>query len=85
MTVDHVVPKSHGGQSTWTNLVASCSPCNARKRDRTPDEARMPLARKPHVPAYVPWVIVKKHTADNEWAKYLGLYGISIGVEERVG
>lgn len=83
MTVDHVQPRSRGGASSWTNLVASCGPCNARKRDRTPAEAGMHLARRPHVPSWIPWVVVRKHTAPAEWAKYLGLYGISI--EERVG
>lgn len=47
-TLDHVRPKSRGGASTWDNMVTACKPCNNRKSDRTPDEAGMPLARKPH-------------------------------------
>jgi 5-methylcytosine-specific restriction endonuclease McrA len=47
LTLDHVTPKSRGGKSTWENLVACCYPCNNRKGDRTPAEARMPLARQP--------------------------------------
>lgn len=82
MTVDHVVPKSRGGSSAWENLVACCSPCNSRKRDRTPEEARMPLRRKPHVPRRIPWVVVRRNTASAEWSKYLTLYNVSI--EERV-
>jgi hypothetical protein len=42
-TVDHVVPRCRGGQSTWTNLVACCQPCNTRKGGRTPEEAGMTL------------------------------------------
>lgn len=49
-TVDHVVPRSRGGDSTWLNLVAACEPCNHRKADRTPLEAGMPLLVAPHVP-----------------------------------
>jgi 5-methylcytosine-specific restriction endonuclease McrA len=50
-TVDHVVPRSRGGDSTWLNLVAACEPCNGRKADRTPLEAGMPLLLAPYVPA----------------------------------
>lgn len=46
-TLDHVQPKSRGGGYVWTNLVLSCSSCNLKKRDRTPDEASMPLLNKP--------------------------------------
>ena len=49
-TVDHIVPLSRGGQNTWTNTVAACAACNARKADRTPEEAGMEL----HMPAYAP-------------------------------
>lgn len=47
LTLDHVVPKSRGGESTWENLVASCTRCNNRKRNRTPAEAGMVLTRQP--------------------------------------
>lgn len=47
-TLDHVKPRARGGQSTWDNLVTACKPCNNRKSDRTPEEAGMRLARKPH-------------------------------------
>lgn len=49
-TVDHVLPRSRGGDSTWLNLVAACEPCNHRKADRTPAEAGMPLLVTPYVP-----------------------------------
>jgi 5-methylcytosine-specific restriction endonuclease McrA len=82
MTVDHVVPKSRGGTSSWENLVACCAHCNGRKRDRTPEEAGMPLRRKPHVPKHIPWLVVRRNTQPAEWANYLTLYNVSI--EERV-
>ena len=82
MTVDHVVPRARGGRSTWENLVACCSTCNARKRDRTPDEARMPLRIRPREPKFIPWIVVRSHTAPDEWVKYLALY--SVGIEQRL-
>jgi 5-methylcytosine-specific restriction endonuclease McrA len=80
-TVDHVVPKSRGGASAWANLVACCMECNARKGDRTPDEARMPLRVRPREPRSIPWIVVRRHTLPDEWWKYLFLY--SVGVQER--
>jgi 5-methylcytosine-specific restriction endonuclease McrA len=47
LTLDHVIPRSRGGGSTWENLVAACSTCNRRKADQTPEEAEMPLLRRP--------------------------------------
>ncbi len=47
LTLDHVVPKSRRGASTWENLVACCFTCNNRKGDRTPSEAGMPLLKQP--------------------------------------
>jgi 5-methylcytosine-specific restriction endonuclease McrA len=50
LNIDHVVPRSRGGTSTWWNTVASCVPCNSRKGDRTPHEAKMVLAYEPFKP-----------------------------------
>ena len=47
LTLDHVMPKSRGGQFTWENIVASCFPCNGRKDNRTPQEAGMTLLCRP--------------------------------------
>lgn len=49
-TVDHILPRSRGGPSTWMNLVGACYPCNSHKADRTPAEAGMVLHVTPHVP-----------------------------------
>ena len=49
-TVDHVQPKSRGGASSWLNLVAACTPCNAFKANRTPEEAGMTLLLTPYDP-----------------------------------
>jgi 5-methylcytosine-specific restriction endonuclease McrA len=47
LTLDHVMPRSRGGNSSWENLVASCRKCNNRKGDRLPEEAGMALGRRP--------------------------------------
>ena len=54
LTIDHVVPRSRGGRDTWENLVLACVACNMRKRDMTPEEARMPLLRRPAAPRWLP-------------------------------
>src|SRR5438105_10433240 len=51
LTVDHVIPKSKGGQSSWDNIVASCAPCNRRKGDALPRQVGMRLLRKPRTPS----------------------------------
>ena len=50
LTVDHVIPKSRGGQKTWKNLVAACKKCNQKKGCRTPQECGMMLSRQPTKP-----------------------------------
>ena len=50
LTIDHVVPKSKGGNNSWTNLVTCCSPCNRKKGDKTPEEANMKLQIRPYEP-----------------------------------
>lgn len=49
-TVDHVLPLSRGGLNTWTNTIAACRDCNARKANRTPGEAGMPLRVRAYAP-----------------------------------
>jgi HNH endonuclease len=50
LTIDHVYPRSRGGKNTWVNCVTACKPCNLRKRNRTPEEAHMPLLYVPYSP-----------------------------------
>ena len=71
LTVDHVVPKFRGGQDNWENLVAACKNCNQIKGEHTPEEARMPLMRKPKRPNRIHYFqrLVKKKQAD--WRPYL--------------
>lgn len=54
LTIDHVIPKDQGGKTEWDNLVACCTRCNARKGNKTPEEAGMKLRKRPRRPAYLP-------------------------------
>lgn len=51
-TVDHILPSSRGGLSSWQNLVSACKECNNRKAARTPEEAGMMLRVEPYDPAH---------------------------------
>ncbi len=50
LTFDHLVPRSRGGRTTWTNIVTACAPCNLRKGDRLPEECGVRPKRRPFVP-----------------------------------
>jgi 5-methylcytosine-specific restriction endonuclease McrA len=54
LTLDHVVPRSLGGRSTWENMVLACVQCNVRKGNRLPEDASMPLIRRPRKPRWLP-------------------------------
>jgi len=73
LTLDHIVPRSRGGDSTWENLVACCHPCNNKKGDRLPEEAGMRLLRRPrsfnmHTSRHLMRMMGK---SDQAWRKYL--------------
>ena len=50
LSIDHVIPRSRGGSDNWENVTTACLTCNVLKGSRTPEEASMPLNRKPHKP-----------------------------------
>lgn len=52
ITIDHVLPKAQGGGSSFINCVVSCHDCNNKKGNRTPEQANMPLIRKPVHPSF---------------------------------
>ena len=56
LTLDHVVPRSQGGQTTWENIVCACVECNSRKGGRTPRQANMGLQKKPIKPKTSPMI-----------------------------
>ena len=59
MTIDHIIPSSRGGKSSWENCVASCKPCNNLKNDKTPREAHMSLKRHPFQPTIMEFITIK--------------------------
>ncbi len=73
LTIDHVFPRSRGGRDTWENLVTACIPCNSRKGDRTPEEANMPLRRRPFRPSYVMFIRDCVNQIEDSWKPFLFL------------
>jgi 5-methylcytosine-specific restriction endonuclease McrA len=73
LTWDHVHPRSLGGVTDWTNIVTACFRCNSKKGDRTPEQAGMPLARKPFKPSlpYAMRLALGLHEAPEAWRAYL--------------
>ncbi len=71
MTVDHIIPKSYGGDDSWENLVTACLACNNRKADRTPEEANMKLIRKPVKPGYLFYLQSLIRRPHHTWRPYL--------------
>ncbi len=67
------MPSSRGGQHSWHNLVTACKRCNARKGDFTPEEANMPLKRKPFKPSYALFLRDVSSSRHNEWDEFLEL------------
>jgi 5-methylcytosine-specific restriction endonuclease McrA len=72
LTLDHVIPKSRGGKTTWDNLATACKRCNSRKGDHTPEEVGMPLRQRPFRPSFLMFIRDFSGLADSEWLPYLG-------------
>lgn len=72
-TLDHVIPRSQGGKTTWENIVCCCAHCNRKKGGRTPKEARMALRTKPAKPDWLPVLNMKFHgKVPTSWQLFLG-------------
>jgi 5-methylcytosine-specific restriction endonuclease McrA len=71
LTVDHVIPRSKGGGSSWDNIVASCAPCNRRKGDALPRQVGMQLRRQPRTPSAHVFIHVASPTIPVAWQQYL--------------
>jgi 5-methylcytosine-specific restriction endonuclease McrA len=72
LSIDHVVPLSRGGRSTWGNVVCACTRCNKRKGGRTPPEARMKLVRRPGEPRFNPLIRLKvRRKKYYSWKQFL--------------
>jgi 5-methylcytosine-specific restriction endonuclease McrA len=71
LTVDHVIPRSKGGPSSWDNIVASCAPCNRRKGDHLPRQVGMHPRTKPRTPRPEVFIHVASPTIPAAWRQYL--------------
>ncbi len=72
-TIDHVQPRSRGGQDTWENLVACCLRCNNIKSDRTPAEMNWSLRWVPKAPHGMGWVVRGVEQPQPVWDGYLAV------------
>ena len=72
-SLDHVVPRSRGGQHTWENVVSACGRCNHVKADRVIAELGWRLRRIPQAPSGAAWRVLGSRLADPRWHSYLGL------------
>lgn len=70
-SIDHVVPRSRGGEHTWENVVAACRACNTRKRDQLLAETRMKLHRRPVAPRHLTWITIVAGSVPPAWEPYL--------------
>lgn len=74
LTIDHVIPKRHGGITTWENLVTACRRCNMKKSDKLLHQTGMKLMQPPRRPRYVPYISLTKYLAGRKneiWRDYL--------------
>ncbi len=84
LNLDHVVPRDRGGPTTWENIVCSCIPCNTRKGNRTPQEARLRLVRKPRRPKWRPFLHVQVGLpTHDQWRHFIDLayWNVELGEE----
>ena len=72
LSLDHVVPRSQGGATTWENIVCACVSCNVKKGGRTPRQANMALIRKPEKPKRSPLLKQKMSNLKYQsWTSFL--------------
>lgn len=72
LTVDHVLPRAQGGVSSFENCVLACVPCNSRKANRTPEQAKMKLRKVPKKPSWRIMVQVAPKDRKQSWEQFLG-------------
>ncbi len=78
LNLDHVVPRSLGGKTTWENVVCSCLDCNRRKGGRTPRQARLRLRRQPTRPRWTPFMnLMISSVRHKEWLPFLNVVDVS--------
>jgi 5-methylcytosine-specific restriction endonuclease McrA len=71
LSVDHIVPRSRGGISSWTNCVLACLECNRKKANRTLEEAGMRLIREPKEPTWTPTLTIPVGRRKVSWQQFI--------------
>ena len=71
LSIDHVLPRSLGGKSTWENCVLACTDCNAHKANRTIDEAEMKLIQRPRRPRWPARFSLPMGSVRTSWARFI--------------
>ncbi len=71
LTLDHVVPRSQGGKTSWTNLVSACQHCNSKKSDFSLEDVGMKLPYKPFKPTFVMFLREFSRMGDENWKPFL--------------
>lgn len=71
LTIDHIVPKSKGGKTIWTNLVTACIRCNVNKGDKTPEQAGLILRSEPFRPSLTYFLAEYAERQAEEWLPFL--------------
>ncbi len=70
--IEHIMPSSRGGVTSWLNCVAACKPCNKRKANKTPEEAGMKLLKKPAAPQPIHfWNSVRSESWHDSWSTFI--------------
>lgn len=77
LTLDHLIPRSKGGKSTWNNLVTACKSCNAKKGNHTLEEAGLVLKRPPFKPSYIMFLRNNLGAMKKEWVPYLNTSAVA--------
>lgn len=83
LTIDHIVPRSRGGKSTWENVVLACVQCNTRKGNRLPHEQKMKLLTVPKKPHWLACSEFRPRGNENSlWQKFIDTAYWNIALKE---
>jgi 5-methylcytosine-specific restriction endonuclease McrA len=73
LTIDHVIPRSKGGKTSWTNLVTACNRCNVNKGDKTPEQAGLILKKEPFKPSLSYFLSEYAERQAEQWLPFLSI------------
>ena len=72
-TIDHIIPRSKGGASTWENLVTACKKCNIKKGSKTPEQVGLKLRKEPRKPRFTELIRMQSESSSKAWNAFLDL------------